>query len=447
MSVNNLMTESELKKILQDSGVVGAGGAGFPSYAKLSEKAQILVVNCAECEPLIYTDYMLLREEFSKIVGGIKIVIASSCITHAYLSLKEHTGSALGFVDGQKVDDNITIKFLPNVYPMGDEINLIYEATGLLISPGQLPISRGVVVFNGETLYNICEAVTLGTPVTEKWITVAGNIEHKLVLKVPVGMSVRELFDKLKITIPEGNSLFDGGPSMGRLVNPMQAVISKTTNSLLIIPDTAPAVAHKRITLEDMLRRAASCCCACTRCTEMCPRHLLGYPLEPHKMIRAAMTNAVLDDPELIKTASLCCSCGICAEVCCQDISPKDVIAHLKGVLAKNKVKYTSGSEEYTPSSDRPYRLIPSSRWQSMLGIKKFDGVPKLLKKKLAASKVEISTHPHIGAPSLPVVSVGDKVKIGQLIAEAANGLSVTQHASINGTVISVTPEKIIIEA
>ena len=82
-----------------------------------------------------------------------------------------------------------------------------------------------------------------------------------------------------------------------------------------------------------------------------------------------------------------------------------------------------------------------------MLGIKKFDGVPKLLKKKLAASKVEISTHPHIGAPSLPVVSVGDKVKVGQLIAEAANGLSVTQHASINGTVISVTPEKIIIEA
>ncbi len=441
------MSNLELKNILQSCGIVGAGGAGFPSYAKLADGADLMVINCAECEPLIYTEYMLMREEMTKIAEGARLVMNHLGITHTYISLKEYRGKLLGYTDGQFLADGVSVRLMPNVYPIGDEINLIYQTTGRLIKPGNLPISAGVIVFNGETIYNIYNALTYGTPVTEKWVTVAGNIPERRVVKVPIGMRVTELFRTLGIKMAEDEVLFDGGPSMGKIENPANSIITKTTNALLIIPNTAPAVTRKKVNIDDMMRRAASCCCACTRCTEMCPRHLLGYPLEPHKMIRAAMTNVADESPELVKTATLCCSCGICAEVCCQDISPKDVIAHLKGVLAKNKIRYTSGSEKYKPSADREYRMIPSDRWESMLGVKKYEVIPELVEKTVKAKKVEIRMGGHIGAPSVPAVKVGDTVSIGQTVATAADGLSIPQHASIDGKVTFVSTEKIIIEA
>ena len=164
-------------------------------------------------------------------------------------------------------------------------------------------------------------------------------------------------------------------------------------------------------------------------------------------MIIAALNNAAIDYPEVIKAASLCCSCGICAEVCCQEISPKDVILNLKGILAKNKIRYVAGDEEYNVNSDREYRMIKSARWEEILGVNKYDIVPEYIPKKLNASRVEILMSQHIGAPSVPAVNVGDTVVEGQLIANANAGLSLPQYASISGKVVSVDPSKIVIEA
>lgn len=441
------MTQSELKTILQNAGIVGAGGAGFPSYAKLADGADILCVNCAECEPLMYTDYMLMRDEMSKIVKGALIVMEATGIKHTYISMKAHRAHMLGYTDGQVLGSNVTVKLLPDVYPMGDEIALIYESTGRLVSPGKLPITAGVIVFNGETLYNIRAAVSNGSPVTEKWVTIGGDIPERFVVKVPIGMKVTELFASLGVTVRDDQSLFDGGPSMGALKDPDSAIITKTTKSLLILPNSARCVKNKQTDISDMLRRAASACCGCTRCTEMCPRHSLGYPIEPHKMIRAALNSAVTENPELIKTASLCCSCGVCAEVCCQEISPKDVILKLKGILAKNKIRFDSGSNSYSISSDREYRMIRSARWEEILGVSKYDKVPKYVAKSMTASRAEILMAQHIGAPSVPAVSVGDTVTKGQLIANVGNGLSVPQYATIDGKVTAVDATKIIIEA
>ena len=118
-----------------------------------------------------------------------------------------------------------------------------------------------------------------------------------------MGMRVSDLFRAMNVTVPEGHTVLDGGPSMGKPIQVATAVVTKTTKSLLILPDTAPAISHKAVSIEDMLRRAASCCCACSRCTELCPRHKLGYPLEPHKMIRAANNAAVTQKPEMAITA------------------------------------------------------------------------------------------------------------------------------------------------
>ena len=433
---------------MQNNSIVGAGGAGFPSYGKLADGADTLVINCAECEPLMYTDYMLMREEMSRIVEGAQLVMQATGIQHTYISIKEHRAVMLGYTDGQILGENVSVKLLPNVYPMGDEINLIYETTGRLVKPGNLPITAGVIVYNGETVYNIRAAVKENRPVTEKWLTVGGDIPERYVVKVPVGMKVSEVFEKLGVKVAPNQVMFDGGPSMGKLKDPAMSTVVKTTKSVLIVPDNIPCVVHKQVSMDDMLRRAASCCCGCVRCTELCPRHLLGYPLEPHKMIRAALTNAVVDNPELIKTASLCCSCGVCAEAaCCQDISPKDVILHLKGILAKNKMRFSAGSEDYQPHSDRPYHMIPSERWEDILGVRKFDVLPKFIPEKLNASKVEILMSQHIGAPSVPAVKEGETVTEGQLIANAGAGLSVPQYASISGKVTFVDSAKILIEA
>ncbi len=433
---------------MQNAGIVGAGGAGFPSYAKLADGADTLCINCAECEPLMYTDYMLMREEMSKIVEGSQIIMENSSITHTYISIKKHRAEMLGYTDGQTLGAGVTVKFLPDVYPMGDEINLIYETCGRVVQPGNLPITAGVIVLNGETVYNVRQAVRENKPVTEKWLTIGGDIPERFTVRVPVGMRIAEIFSKLGIKVRPDQVMIDGGPSMGRIAPYETAVVTKTTKAVLILPKNIPCVAHKQIKMDDMLRRAASCCCGCSRCTELCPRHLLGYPLEPHKMIRAALTNAVVDNPDLIKTASLCCSCGVCAEAaCCQDISPKDVILHLKGILAKNKMRFVASGTAYAPDADRKYHMIASEKWEDILGVLKFDYVTRYIPEQMKADKVEILMSQHIGAPSVPAVSVGDTVEEGQLIANCGAGLSVPQYASIGGKVIFADSAKIIIEA
>lgn len=163
-------------------------------------------------------------------------------------------------------------------------------------------------------------------------------------------------------------------------------------------------------------------------------------------MIRAANNAAITQNPELAINATLCCSCGVCAEVCCQDISPKDVILNLKGLLAKNKLRFTSDDEDYQPSEDRPYRQIPSTRWETMLGVRRFDKLPIFFPDLISTRRVEIPLAGHIGAPSIATVKVGDKVKRGDKIAAPAEGLSLAQQTSICGTVTAVDHHKIIIE-
>ncbi len=440
------MSHAELKNKLQQCGIVGAGGAGFPTYAKLAPGADTLVLNCAECEPLLYTDYMLMQEHLGEIAEGAAMLLREAGIARAVVAIKRHRAEMLGLADGQMLCENVFVKLLPDVYPMGDEIQLIYEATGRLIPPGSLPITKGVIVLNGETVYNVYAALTKGTPVTEKWVTVAGDLQNRTVVRVPIGMRVRDLFKALDVTVPDTHVVIDGGPSMGRIVDPRNAVVGKTTKSLLILPREMPAVISKTTPVPDMLPRAASCCCGCSRCTEMCPRNALGYPIEPHKMIRAANNAAVTEHPEMAINASLCCSCGICAAVCCQDISPKDVILSLKGLLAKNGLRYTTPKDtDFAPAADRAYHMIPSTRWESMLGVKRFDLVPELVDAPLAARQVEIALRSHIGAPSVPTVKIGDTVKKGGVIAAAADGLSLPQHASIDGKVTLVDNAKIVI--
>jgi Na+-translocating ferredoxin:NAD+ oxidoreductase RnfC subunit len=438
-----------LKQLLKDNGVVGAGGAGFPSYCKLAEGADTLLINAVECEPLLYTSYTLLQERIRDIVIGMRAVMEYAHIARGLLAVKDYRAAKLGYSDGQELAPGVFIKYIPNVYPMGDEINLIYTATGRVVPPGQLPITRGVIVFNTETIYNIGLVVQFGQPVTKTYLTISGDIPKAYCVKVPVGMKISEVLSVMGVTVPDTHVVIDGGPSMGTVVNLSTDVVKKPCSGLLILPKTIPAVRNKLRTKEDNFRRAASVCCQCNRCTDLCPRHLLGYPLEPHKMVRSTLS-AAMADPELIKTATMCCGCDICSTLaCCQEISPMQIIKEYKGILAKNRMKYVADpSEQFTPSPEREARMVSAGKWKEMLGVAKYDKFPPIyVEEKLKAKEVFVPMSQHIGAPAIPVVKVGDEVKENQLIAQAAEGLSVPHFAPISGKVTYVDAKTIVIHA
>ncbi|MBQ3508107.1 MAG: hypothetical protein IJA91_06110, partial [Clostridia bacterium] len=120
---------TDLKQLLKDNGVVGAGGAGFPSYCKLAEGADTLIINAVECEPLLYTSYTLMQQRIRDIVIGMRAVMEYAHIPMGLIAVKGYRAEKLGFADGQELAEGVYIKYVPNVYPMGDEINLIYTIT------------------------------------------------------------------------------------------------------------------------------------------------------------------------------------------------------------------------------------------------------------------------------------------------------------------------------
>ena len=438
----------DIKTVMREHGIVGAGGAGFPSYAKLAPGADTLIINGSECEPLLHTDYEIIKQHISEVVAGAEMIATELGIGRVIFAVKEHTSHGLGLSAGEELGKLTRVFLLPNMYPMGDEITLIYEATGRLVQPSALPISVGVIVYNTETVYNFYRAAVHGEPVTEKWLTVAGDISDNraFVVKVPVGMRVSDLLSVLDVPVLSHHRLVVGGPSMGRIANPNTEVITKTTKGLLILPSDIPAVATKLASVDVQKRRASSACCQCTRCTDMCPRYLLGYPLEPHRMVRSATSVEELD-PALYTAASLCCGCGICEiAACCQDISPRAVIFEMKKKLAEHRLRFDPKGATFAPDAMRSYRQMPIPRWKALLGITPFDRRQNYTEGLPAPGTVEILMSQHIGVPSIPSVKAGDMVSRGQRIAEAAEGLSVPQFASIDGCVSYVDEKKIVIE-
>ncbi len=441
------MTLEDLKQVLRDAGDVGAGGAGFPTAMKVAEGADTLIINAAECEPLLYTDYVLMKRHMDRVVGGAEQVLNATGIKKAFLALKKHTAERLSLTHGQKLSDRVEVYALPDVYPMGDEIILIYEVTRRVVQPGSLPISSGVLVFNVETLYNVYKAIEYHSPVTEKWVTIGGNVPNRKVIKVPVGTPVSYLMEKHGFTVPDDHVIIDGGPAMGGIINPNTAVITKTTKGLLILPKSIPAIASKLGNGRTARTHATSNCCQCTRCTDMCPRALIGYPLNPHKVVRGVSLD-MDEHPENYADAALCCSCGVCELVaCCQQISPRRVFAEVKGKLAQKGIRYTyKGQNPVDPN--REFRMLPVERFKQMIGVAPFDIVTEFQHSNAwKPNIVRLPLKQHVGAPATPVVKVGDTVVEDQLVAQASAAISASIHTAIAGRVTKITDTELVIEA
>ncbi len=435
----------ELSRVMQESGIVGAGGAGFPSYAKLNEKTETLILNCAECEPLLKLHRQLLEKYAAEItaafyqigqtVGAKEMIIGikksyTKTIDALNAVLDEYPGVRLGLLD--------------EVYPAGDEVVLIYEVTKKVVKPGGLPIDCGVAVFNVETVYNVYRAVEKNIPVVDKLVSVVGEVEHPVTVRVPIGTSIEETVRLAGAVTHPDTVYFIGGPMMGWIGSGSQPV-TKTTNAVLVLPQDHLIVQKKRRKASIDLKRAAASCCQCTMCTDLCPRNRLGHPIMPHLFMRAAAFQD-MQEPGIFVNSLFCSSCGLCEMYSCmQGLSPRSLLADYKAGLRANGLKPPK-VEPAMVGEEREYRKVPMARLMARLNLVQYNKKAPLLDEVAAVSKVKLLLSQHIGAPASASVHVGDTVQTGQMIAHPAQGLSVGIHASIDGVVSAVTQKYIIIE-
>ncbi|MCM1045679.1 MAG: SLBB domain-containing protein [Candidatus Gastranaerophilales bacterium] len=439
------MEIAELSRILRENGIVGAGGAGFPTYGKLSDKADTVLMNCAECEPLLKLHRQLLAKHAHEIMKAFALIAETVGAKEAIIGIKEEYQATIRALEEYLGEfPNMRIHKLPGAYPMGDEVVLIYEATGRVVRPGGLPIECGIAVFNVETLYNVYRAVWEQHPVTDKCVTIVGEVERPVTVRVPIGTRIRDVVAMAgQITTADPVYLL-GGPMMGGFGTEHQPV-TKTTNAVIVLPEDHILVHKKKARFSNSVARAASSCCQCQTCTDLCPRHALGHPIEPHLFMRSA-ANRDFHDLDPFLNTYFCSSCGLCEMYSCpQGLSPRSMMAEYKGGLRKAGVKPPTVEADPVKES-REYRRVPEKRLLARLGLVKYEREAPLDDSVRAAQGVKVLLSQHIGAPAQAAVKAGDQVSCGQMIAAAAEGLSVNIHAPIDGKVTEVTKQYITIE-
>ena len=439
------MEIASLSNILRENGIVGAGGAGFPTYGKLSDKADTILMNCAECEPLLKLHRQLLKVHAHEILKAFALLAETVQAKEAIIGIKEEYESTIAALEEYIGEfPMMRIHKLPGAYPMGDEVVLIYEATGRVVRPGGLPIESGVAVFNVETVYNIYQAVWEGKPVTEKYVSVVGEVASPITVRVPIGMRIREVVEMAGGITTKDPVYLLGGPMMGSFGKDYQPV-TKTTNAIIVLPADHTLVLRKTNRFKIAVARAASSCCQCQTCTDLCPRFAVGYPIQPHLFMRAA-ANQDFQDLEPFLDTMFCSACGLCELFSCpQGLSPRTMINEYKNGLRKAGIK-PPVVEAAPVKASREYRRAWEGRLLARLGLGVYDKTARLDDVSREAKEVKILLSQHIGAPATAVVGVGDTVTAGDIVGKAAEGLSVNIHASISGVVKEVTKDYIIIK-
>jgi Na+-translocating ferredoxin:NAD+ oxidoreductase RnfC subunit len=308
-------------------------------------------------------------------------------------------------------------------------------------------LDAGVLVTNVGTMLNIYEA-SLNKPVIYKYISILGEVKYPCIVKVPIGITVDECIQAVEGVTVKDYCLILGGPMMGRIIESRQTkdeVVTKTLSSIIVLPEEHCIAENRKTPIKSVINRIKTSCIQCSMCTELCPRYLIGHKLRPHKIMRSVGFED--NNEEVLKEALICCECGVCELYACpMGLSPRMMNVDIKNKLRKQGVSYNKENEVPQANSMRSYRKIPVSRLLARLDLSKYtnqylDGV-----KDIKTNKVTIMFKQHIGKPAVPLVSVGEKVAKGQLIAHVRyEDIGANVHSSIDGEVDKITDDKIII--
>lgn len=444
------MQREEIVEKVKQAGVVGAGGAGFPTHVKINNQADIVIANAAECEPILCVDKYLISQVTDLILDGIKLVMEAACAREGIIGIKAKHTKLIDLLEKKLAgDSSIKIKELGDFYPAGDEHVLVYEATKRLVPEGGIPIQSGVVVNNVATLYNISQAVRKNMPVTHRLVNVIGEVVNPLAAKFPIGLTVRDAIEFAGGVKVEPYRVIMGGPVTGQVIDNLDEPVRKTTGGIIVLPENHPLIIHKTKSIENFERITRSVCDQCFACTDTCPRYLLGHRLKPHMIVRAVSYGNNEQTDKTLASSFLCCECGLCGLYACpMGLSPYRVNMALKKKLSARGVKNPYFNQYPEPHSLRNYRLVPSKRLVSRLQIGKYLVEIPFIEDEIKPKQVQIPLCQHIGAPSQPVVKEGDWVREGELIAEIPQGkLGAAVHSSISGRVKEITNKLIIVES
>ncbi len=428
-----------LLDMVKEAGIIGAGGAGFPTHAKLASKADYILLNGAECEPLLRVDQQLMEMFPDEIIKGFEAAGRLVNANKAIIGIKGKHKGVISIlrdrIDALQVGDFVEVGELPDIYPAGDEQVLVYELTGRVVPEAGIPIQVGCVVVNSETALNIYKA-SLGQSVTEKYITIAGDIPNRITVKVPVGTPIIDVLRLSGIENFDGYTVIDGGPMMGPVMTNLDGYVTKKNKGFVILKSNHPLIRKKSVTKEQAKRVNRASCEQCRMCTDMCPRFLLGHATQPHKMMRVLNYN--LQDLEAQTIAQLCCQCNLCDLFSCPaGLYPKSANNYYRELLAEKNIRYKPTQEVFEARSARGHRLVPSKRLIARIGLHDFDKPAPMTETSLKPEVVKIATRQHVGAPAVPVVQVGARVQEGQMIGKIPeNSLGAAIHASVSGTVI-----------
>lgn len=432
---------------VKSAGIVGAGGAGFPTHVKLNAKAEYLIINAAECEPLIETDKYLCRKYADEIIDA---VVKTSKHLEAKKTVIAIKGIYKPEIDSlktaiKKVGVDIEIAEMPAFYPAGDEQTMVQFVTGRSVPERGLPLSVGAVVNNVGTMLNVHEALAEGKPVHDKYLSIVGEVKNNTMLHVPIGTPITECVAQAEPMIDD-YAVILGGPMMGKVVVNKEAieksVVTKTTGNVIVLPKDHYVVKRATKPIERIRHETKSACIQCRMCTDMCPRYQIGHKILPHMVMRNFWRENIIEsDEEFIRSfgsALNCCDCGICEMFACpMGLSPRKVNGYFKNVLRNRNLDMEKNQQPHALPSVN-YRRIATGRLVARLGLTKYyhRGVQKDI--EYMPKSVFIPFSQHIGRPALPQVKAGDSVVKGQLVASAAEGLSVNIHSSVDGTVTSV---------
>ena len=439
----------EIVDKVRAAGVVGAGGAGFPTHVKLQFEAEQVLANGASCEPLLNSDPFLVEAFAADVLDGLRTVMDVSNAGIGTVCIKsKHHGAVAAIQDRLTSTENRRIQLaeLEDFYPAGDEFILVNEVLGKIVPEGGIPLNVLAVVCNVESLFNVSRAMK-DKPVTDRYLTVCGEVEQPMICRAPIGTPAEEIIQKAGGPTSGNAAVVMGGPMMGRILDTTAEPVVKTTSGIIVLPQHHNVVRDKRKDLERMRFIAKSACTQCQRCTDLCPRNMIGHSLEPHKIMRHLAYNPGMVG-EVLEDALICSECGVCEKFACpMMLSPREINAAIKRKLMSEGVKRESRREVYSASPFKDTRKVPISRLLERLDVKKYNTHPQFSDISIQPDRVVIPLQQHIGRPCEAAVQVGSTVKKGELIGEIPEGaLGARVHASIDGRVTSIDQGQIVIE-
>ena len=297
------LTKEEIIGLIREAGVVGMGGAGFPTHVKLSpkepEKIEYVIANCAECEPYLTSDYRRMIEEPEKIVEGMKVILRLFDKAKGILAVEDNKPDCVAALKKLTADEkDITVKALKTKYPQGAERQLIYASTGRAINSGMLPADAGCIVDNVDTIVAINQAVREGKPLMHRIVTVTGDaVADPRNFIGRIGTNYHELVEEAGGFKIEPAKIVSGGPMMGFALFGLDVPTTKTSSALLCMTE------------DEVSRYEPSACTNCGRCVEVCPGRVL-----PSKLADFAEQGD--DEKFLAYNGMECCECGCCSYVC-----------------------------------------------------------------------------------------------------------------------------------